>query len=120
MRAHTHTHTCCCDRTAVIYTGVGSIQKPTSDHTNGLVAEKILLCVLTMCMAAVAVADVDVVDVGVGLQGENEPNQVGSRQQHRDSVHQGPGSKVCLQINTQVTNTWMLENKKKRTLTQYG
>lgn len=71
-------------------------------------------------MAAVAVADVDVVDVGVGLQGENEPNQVGSRQQHRDSVHQGPGSKVCLQINTQVTNTWMLENKKKRILTQYG
>lgn len=37
-----------------------------------------------------AFADVDVVDVGVGLQCEDEANQVCSREQHRNSVHQWP------------------------------
>lgn len=37
-----------------------------------------------------AFADVDVVDVGVGLQREDEANQVCSREQHRDRVHQWP------------------------------
>lgn len=37
-----------------------------------------------------AFADVDVVDVGVGLQCEDEANQVCGRKQHRNSVHQWP------------------------------
>lgn len=54
------------------------------------------LCVLTVCMARLAIADVDVIDVGVGLQSEDEANQVRSREQHRNSVHQRPVKDVFL------------------------
>lgn len=39
----------------------------------------------------VAVADVDVVDMGVGFEGEEEPDEVGSREQDGHRVHQGSG-----------------------------
>lgn len=52
---------------------------------------RVRLVVLTVRVARLAIADVDVVDVRVGLQCEDEANQVGSRQQHRDGVHQWPG-----------------------------
>lgn len=35
------------------------------------------------------VADVDVVDVRVGFEGEEEPDEVGSREQDGHRVHQG-------------------------------
>lgn len=52
------------------------------------------LIVLTVHVTHVAIADVDVIDVGVGLQCEDEANQVGSRQQHRNRVHQRPGGQL--------------------------
>lgn len=63
----------------------------SSDLISWVVGAGTLLCVLTMCMAALAIADMDIIDVGVGLQCEDEANQVCSRQQHRNCVHQRPG-----------------------------
>ncbi len=63
----------------------------SGDITSGVGGAGALLCVLTVCMAPLAIADMDIIDVGVGLQCEDEANQVCSRQQHRDGVHQGPG-----------------------------
>ena len=44
-------------------------------------------------MAPLAIADMDIIDVGVGLQSEDEADQVRSGQQHRDCVHQRPEKK---------------------------
>jgi len=38
-------------------------------------------------MASVAITDMDIIDVGMGLQGEDEADQVRSRQQDGNSVH---------------------------------
>lgn len=48
------------------------------------------LCVVTLRMACLAITYLDIIDVGVGLQCEDEANQVCSRQQHRNSIDQGP------------------------------
>lgn len=63
----------------------------SDDLTSGVVGAGTLLCVLTVCVAPLAIADMDIIDMGVGLQCEDEAYQVCSRQQHRNSVHQGPG-----------------------------
>lgn len=63
----------------------------SGDLTSGAGGAGALLCVLTVCVACVAIADMDIIDVGVGLQCEDEADQVRSRQQHRNCVHQGPG-----------------------------
>lgn len=55
--------------------------------TSGVGVAGALLCVLTVCVAPVAIADVDVVDVGVGLQREDEADQVRSGQQDGNGVH---------------------------------
>lgn len=48
--------------------------------TSGVVGAGALLYVLTMWRAAMVITDMDVVNVSVGLQCEDEANQVGSRQ----------------------------------------
>lgn len=49
------------------------------------------LSVLTVHVTRLAIADVDVIDVRVGLQCEDKADQVRSRQQHGNGVHQRPG-----------------------------
>lgn len=51
-------------------------------------------------VVVVHVTDLDVVDVGVGLQGEDEANQVGGGQQHGDGVYQRPGKQAIQQVTT--------------------
>lgn len=89
-----NTQTCCKHlaggTNAGIYTRVGCEGMSTGDLARGLGDAGAHLCVLTVCMARLAIADVDVIDVGVGLQSEDEADQVRSREQHRNSVHQRP------------------------------
>lgn len=59
----------------------------SGDLTSGVVGAGTLLCVLTMCMPPLAIADMDIIDVRVGLQCEDDADQVCSRQQHRNCVH---------------------------------
>lgn len=72
---------------AGINTQVGCKEMASGDLTSGVVGAGTLLCVLTVCMAPVAIADMDIIDVGVGLQCEDEADQVRSREQHRNCVH---------------------------------
>lgn len=87
-----NTQTCCNhlagSTNAGINTQVGCEGMSTGDLARELGDAGARLCVLTVCMARLAIADVDVVDVGVGLQSEDEADQVRSREQHRNSVHQ--------------------------------
>lgn len=61
------------------------------DLTSGVGSACARLIVLTVHVTRLTIADVDVIDVRVGLQCEDEANQVCSRQQHRNRVHQWPG-----------------------------
>lgn len=64
------------------------------DLTSGVGSAGARLSILTVRVTRMAVADVDVIDVRVGLQREDEANQVCSRQQHRNSVHQRSGEQI--------------------------
>lgn len=89
------THTCgkllAGSNNAGIYTQVGCKRTGLSDLSSGVASACARLIVLTVRMTRLAIADVDVIDVRVGLQSEDEANQVRSRQQHRNGVHQWPG-----------------------------
>lgn len=76
---------------ASINTQVGFKGVARGDLTSGVGSAGALLSILTVRVTRMAVADVDVIDVRVGLQREDEANQVCSRQQHRNSVHQRSG-----------------------------
>lgn len=75
---------------AAINARVGCTELASSDLTSGVGGICASLYPLTVCMARLAIADMDIIDVGVGLQCEDEANQVCCRQQHRYCVHQGP------------------------------
>lgn len=89
------THTCqnllAGGNNAVINTQVGCKRTGRGDLTSGVGSACARLIVLTVRVIRLAIADVDVIDVRVGLQCEDEANQVRSRQQHRNRVHQWPG-----------------------------
>lgn len=94
------THTCCNHLAggdnAGINTRVVCKESASGDLTSGPGRTGACLCVLTVCMAPLAIADMDIIDVGVGLQSEDEADQVRSGQQHRDCVHQRPEKKKVL------------------------
>lgn len=79
---------------AGINTQVGCKGMPCGDLTSGVGSTGVRLSVLTVRVTRLAIADVDVVDVRVGLQCEDEANQVRGRQQHGNCVHQRPGEQV--------------------------
>lgn len=89
-----HTQTCCNHlaggNNAGINARVGCKEMASGDLTSGVGGAGAHLWVLTVCMACLAIADMDIIDVGVGLQCENEADQVCSRQQHRNCIYQGP------------------------------
>lgn len=93
-----HTHTCCNHLAggdnAGINTRVVCKESASGDLTSRPERAGARLCVLTVCMAPLAIADMDIIDVGVGLQSEDEADQVRSGQQHRDCVHQRPEKKT--------------------------
>lgn len=60
------------------------------DLTSGIVGVGTLLCILTVCLSPITVADMDIINVCMGLECEDEPDQIGSRQQDGNGVHQRP------------------------------
>lgn len=80
------TQTCCRHlaggNNAGVNTRVGRLETASGDLGSPVGGAGALLCVLTVCLARIGVADMDVVDVGVGLQSEDEADQVGGGQQH--------------------------------------
>lgn len=98
-----NTHTCrkllAGGNNAGINTQVGWKRMGRGDLTSGVGSACARLIVLTVHVTRLTIADVNVIDVRVGLQCEDEANQVGSRQQHRNRVHQWPGGQfqnTCL------------------------
>lgn len=73
----------------------------SGDLTSGVGGGGTLLCILTVRVAPVTIADMDIIDVGMGLQCEDEANQVRSRQEDRNRVHKRPAKKPQKNITTQ-------------------